>query len=511
MKACRQDAGVGRVAGRALIARHGFLPAVVLALVVLGALLSGELVKQHDNIWGDSEAKHGWWAGLCEAAAPLGLSCTQASKGRWSEIRLPMPVLARGYRPGLGMTRVPVAFLGLAYFVCLATWFLMVGAGLPPGGIWHRVPLALTAMGAAVSCFFLVLMAAGFAPRCLLCVLVHGVNLQLTAVVWGWRWGKRDTAEAGDCVRWSSDRSGVADAGRHGGRPLRIGWDGGSRVERADGLRLERGHWLQAIRAMVVALVLVGGLWVYRGEHLAFKEHRAKLMLYKTLVTALRNDKAFLLREHLAEPVQWAQAAVALPVSDNPQLVIFSDYDCPNCACGANRIVDNARQAFGERLEVVVRHYPLCGTCNPHVQSTARVGACQAALAAEAARLQGGEEAFRLMHERLFMRRQGRDRESLARLAEELGLDRERFLADLEGDAVRRTVAQHVALAHAWGVRGTPALFFEGRRVNRQFEGPAYWEALAENWRRDDGTATALTQRGLTPRARNGGDADGRR
>lgn len=174
-------------------------------------------------------------------------------------------------------------------------------------------------------------------------------------------------------------------------------------------------------------------------------------------------------------------------------------------------MVNEARQAFGERLDVVVRHYPLCGTCNPHVQSTARVGACEAAFAAEAARLQGGEEAFRLMHERLFMRRQGRDRESLAKLAEELGLDRERFLAELEGDAVRRIVAEHVALAHAWGVRGTPALFFEGRRVNRQFEGPAYWEALAENWRRDDGTATVLTQRGLTPQARHGGAVDGRR
>ncbi len=516
--------------GRTPTAPRWILSGAILVLAVAGAFLSGQLLKQHDNIWGDARTPQGWWAGLCEATAPLGLDCRGAVKGRWSEVRLPAPTWSGGYRPTLGTVRVPVAFIGLAYFGCLASWFLMVGANPQPGRAWRGVPLVLTAMGAAASCCFLFLMAAGHAPRCLVCVSVHGVSLLLTTVVWAWgvtsgrhgsaafgsealfepeheaqpqsrRQARRELAEVGGR---SSDRIGVAGAGRHGGRPLRFDAVAHSHVA--------SGNWFQAIRALVVALVLVAGLWMYRSQHLAFKEQWAKLMPYKALVTTLRSDKAFLLREHLAEPEQQVvPPTAALPASDRPQLVIFSDYDCPNCACGVDQIVRNARQAFGERLDVVVRHYPLCVTCNPHVTSTTRAGACTAAYAAEAARLQGGDEAFRAMHERLLMRRQGRDRESLARLAERVGLERERFLADLDGEVVRQVVADHVALAHAWGVRGTPTLFFDGRRVNRQFEGPAYWQALAENWQQRDDPPTVLTELRPEPQPKEFGAANERR
>ncbi len=162
-----------------------------------------------------------WLVGaFVRAAAPLGLSCTEASKGLGRRFACDA-VLASGIGR-LGDDAGAVAFLVLAYFVVWrlgSSWLgrfaargICIACAGSDGDGRCRVAASSDTHGA------------GFALPCLLCVLVHGVNLLLTAAVWGWRLGKRDTAEAGDCVRWSGSQR-VLQTPPPRGRPLGlVGW-----------------------------------------------------------------------------------------------------------------------------------------------------------------------------------------------------------------------------------------------------------------------------------------------
>ena len=67
------------------------------------------------------------------------------------------------------------------------------------------------------------------------------------------------------------------------------------------------------------------------------------------------------------------------------------------------------------------------------------------------------------MHELLFHRQKALEDADLHRYAEELGLDVERFDADLRSDAVLARIRRDVESGLASGeVRGTPTLFIDG-------------------------------------------------
>jgi protein-disulfide isomerase len=106
--------------------------------------------------------------------------------------------------------------------------------------------------------------------------------------------------------------------------------------------------------------------------------------------------------------------------------------------------------------------------------------ACDASYAAEAARLQGGDEAFWNLHDLLFESTRRLNTKPYAKLATRIGLDGEQLLADMGRLSVRQSVARDVALAAELGVRGTPTVFVNGRRVPRFcLHSPVFWEALS--------------------------------
>jgi protein-disulfide isomerase len=73
------------------------------------------------------------------------------------------------------------------------------------------------------------------------------------------------------------------------------------------------------------------------------------------------------------------------------------------------------------------------------------------------------------MHDALFVRQKeipALASGSFASLAEELGLDVERFAADLVDPAVDAMIEEDLVLARKLGVRGTPASFVNGRFVS---------------------------------------------
>jgi len=132
-------------------------------------------------------------------------------------------------------------------------------------------------------------------------------------------------------------------------------------------------------------------------------------------------------------------------------LVAFSDYECPFCIRG-NATVEQLQKIYGDKLRIVARQNPL----------PFHARAEPAARAALAAFEQG---KFWEMHERLFANSRSLDDESLDRIAAEIGLDVARFRAARTGEATRAAIERDRAVAAGIGVRGTPAYFINGRKL----------------------------------------------
>jgi protein-disulfide isomerase len=85
-------------------------------------------------------------------------------------------------------------------------------------------------------------------------------------------------------------------------------------------------------------------------------------------------------------------------------------------------------------------------------------------MAAEAAEAAGAQGAFWEMNDKLIEHQDALTQPDLARYAEELNLDVERFWDELRRREHAPRVAEDVASADASGVVGTPSFFINGRR-----------------------------------------------
>jgi protein-disulfide isomerase len=129
-------------------------------------------------------------------------------------------------------------------------------------------------------------------------------------------------------------------------------------------------------------------------------------------------------------------------------LVIYGDYECPYTLL-AMPVVRALLTHFGERLRFVFRHFPL--QKHPH-----------AYLAAEAAEAAGAQGRFWEMHVALFNHQAALEPADLARYAADLGLDLDRFRADLAGHTHARRIEADLDSGRRSGVSGTPTYFLNG-------------------------------------------------
>ena len=132
-------------------------------------------------------------------------------------------------------------------------------------------------------------------------------------------------------------------------------------------------------------------------------------------------------------------------------LVEYGDFECPYCG-QAESVVRELLGSFGDDVRYVWRHLPL-NDVHGSAQLTAE--------AVEAAHAQG---RFWEMHDALLARQDALNPQDIGRLAEALGLDVERFWAELRSHEHAPRVAEDVASADASGVSGTPTFFINGRR-----------------------------------------------
>jgi hypothetical protein len=435
--------------------------AVRLALIVLclaGAWISGELVKQHAGPWPSAARSPGFFGRLCGGDTGNESGCAEVRRSTWSAIDLSVPVLTRALTIRWSRVVVPVAFVGLAYYVFLGSWFAFAGRPRPWGYQWYLVPLLTVTGGAAGSVVLTWVMLFKLGPLCWGCLAAHAINGLLLVGTLCLRPSKAAMAAARSDVRSRDNPVAYAHATLTPGAALKV---------------------------IGFAALVILGLWVYRGAKLDIRQQVAKLVPYKKLVEEQRSDPAFLLREYYAQPLHAITPRIVngRGAADNmePTLVVFGDFQCPYSACFASHWNKRLRPQWHGPLRVSFRHFPLCPDCNGTVIREMHPEACRASYAAEAARLQGGDQAFWRLHDLLFAYGRRLGERSYADLATQIGLDGERLVADMQSDVVRQAVAADILLATELGVSGTPTVFLNGRPVPPFCRGnPLFWDAVSQ-------------------------------
>jgi Na+/H+ antiporter NhaA len=153
----------------------------------------------------------------------------------------------------------------------------------------------------------------------------------------------------------------------------------------------------------------------------------------------------------LAVPVDAERDHIRGPRDKAPVTVVeYGDFECPYCG-QAEPVVRALLRDFGQ-VRYVWRHLPLTDV-HPHAQ-----------LAAEAAEAAAKQGKFWEMHDLLFDHQDALTVRDLFGYARELGLDLERFTADLKQHVGAARVAEDVDSADLATVSGTPTFFINGSR-----------------------------------------------
>ncbi|MDQ6731348.1 MAG: Na+/H+ antiporter NhaA [Actinomycetota bacterium] len=158
----------------------------------------------------------------------------------------------------------------------------------------------------------------------------------------------------------------------------------------------------------------------------------------------------------LAVAVDPARDHIRGPQDARVTLLEYGDLECPFCGQAETAIREVLRD-FGE-VRYVWRHLPL-NDVHPHAQ-----------LAAEAAEAAAAQGRFWDMHDALLSHQDRLTVRDLLAEADALGLDHDRFTADLRKRSGTDRIAQDVESADLSGVSGTPSFFINGHRYQDAYD-----------------------------------------
>jgi 2-hydroxychromene-2-carboxylate isomerase len=150
------------------------------------------------------------------------------------------------------------------------------------------------------------------------------------------------------------------------------------------------------------------------------------------------------------QTIHFDGAAVRGSATAPVTLVEFSDYECPHCGRAAPILRDIERE-FEGRLRVVHMHFPLSG----HIHA---LPASRAAVAA------GRQNKFWEYHDLLFANQHNLEPADLDRFAQQLGLDMNRFHADMQAPETEALIQANRREGERLEIDGTPTIYIDGRR-----------------------------------------------
>ena len=317
---------------------------------------------------------------------------------------------------------IPLAGWGLVFYAVLA---VLLGLGLAQGESFRSEATVgaflLTAVAVVLGMVLCIMMISGSAPLCLICVAIHIINFGLLIVLKGMT-GKSVAQVMVDL------KSGVIYlCGGKTEEPIQSGWK---------------------LNGFITAGLV--GIVVYQ------------------LVYILNDERKLEAKQILAN--HESNELIEIPIDDKDprrgpnnasvEMVVFSSFQCPGCRVFVP-MMNQLRREFDSQLSVVFKHFPLDKACNPVTQIDIHPLSCTAARASEAARNQG---KFWEYHDTLYSESLNEE-EMLVRAASSNGLDLQKFKGDRSSDTAIARVAADIELGNRLGLKATPAVFLNGRRV----------------------------------------------
>ena len=144
-------------------------------------------------------------------------------------------------------------------------------------------------------------------------------------------------------------------------------------------------------------------------------------------------------------------------------IVEFADFECPHCAMMAPLL----KKIYTERgyIRSIYKFMPLAGHPNGEISSRAGIAAAK-------------QGKFWEMHDKMFANSGRNSLLDLEGYAKEVGLDMNRFKADLNSAETTDRLTRDKKLADALEVKGTPTIYINGRL----FEGSANGEQSLYDW-----------------------------
>jgi len=253
-------------------------------------------------------------------------------------------------------------------------------------------------------------------------------------------------------------------------------------------------------RTVVTALLAMGAI---SASYFFWRQGFINAVAYAGLRARVENEIVPYIRR-LSEPDRMARLwdasapikvnlrsddAVRLYASDGQptwEVIFFSDFECPMCKATSAFLEQYAVPMFHGGLRVVFKHFPSNTECNKHLAQTIHPNACTAARIAEAARAQGGIEAFWKAHDLLFAKQTsatGLDGINPAEIAKELNLDASRLVADTSSPVIAQRINEDAAEGVRAGLVATPYVLLERRLVESPVakEVP-FWDRMAERY-----------------------------
>ncbi len=340
---------------------------------------------------------------------------------------------------------LPLAALGLFFYLGLASLLVLGGtAGDEAAGRASRIALFLTLAALAADVVLFGLQAFVIKSFCKLCLATYGVNAAAAFALWPAR-----QAPAGAL-----------------GRMATVAW---GLVLATLGLGVFASNAALEARAATRAGTLLGtpaGATAAPSGNASAEVKRLQEILddpqkFQDYQTA-KAEREF----DTSAPQTFDLTATPIkgPADARVQVVEFSDFLCPFCRGLAGAFKDFMPRSQG-RIAILFKHYPLDKECNPKLNSTIHAGACWVARGGVCAQQQGKFWAY---HDLAFEKPPHEPgRAEVVRIGTAAGLDAAALGACLDSPATQARLAADIAEAERTGVKATPTLFMNGKKLPR--------------------------------------------
>ena len=321
---------------------------------------------------------------------------------------------------------LPLATLGAVFYSTL----VLLGLGgvifwRDSGRVFLRWALCLALLGLAVDLYLAYIMFFRIQAVCWLCATTYVINIVIILVLVKSVW-KEPKPRA----------------------PLRAIFPG---TKDSQGIDL---YYRNAIKGLLIGGILFASVVGVAGSQFISKsltgddrERLAKikedLTRQKPITIGIKN-----------RPFKGAENAAATVVE-------FSDFLCPFCAKAA-KYLKLAESGNHDTARFVFRHYPLDTSCNRNLRSDVHPGAC---LLAEGSVCADEQNKFWEYHDIAFETKGNISRSVAMDIASNIGLDSSAFESCLDSGRGLKVVREDINAAAKAGVKSTPTLFVNGRKL----------------------------------------------